>query len=237
MKKTVCAILAFVLILSMALPAFAANETRISVKASKTEVTVDDEIEITVAFDKKAKNISVLELIVPIDSDAFKYVEGSVKEELPSVSNMLIGDASYRERSSDLFCNWVDISATIPDSAKTIFTFKLKVTEHAKNGEYTFKLSDDCFLTDADDKDIFFDSESCVVKVNGSPETVVESKAPNAQITPEGAVNGGDVLQNNGTVEAEIVEKENDALTWIIIGAVILVAAAIVIVFSKKGKK
>ncbi len=234
MKKIISVILVLVLMLCMAVPAFAANDTSIKVSASKSEVTVNDEVEITVAFEKKANNISVLEMLVPIDSDAFEYVEGSAQEKLPTVSSMLIGDASYRERSRDMFCNWVDIQSTIPDSASEIFTFKLKVTEHAKNGEYTFTLSEDCFLTDADDNDIFFDVVPCTVTVSGSPETAVESKAPNAQITPEGAGNNTDASQN--VVEGEIVEKGNDGAAWLIIAAVVA-ACAVVVVFATIAKK
>lgn len=248
MKKTVLTILALVLMFSMACPAFAANDTQISVMASKSEATVGDEIEFTVLFDKKAGNISVLELIVPINSDAFEYVQGSAQKKLPTLSEMLTGDAAYREKNNDMFCNWVDIQSTIPDSANEIFTFKLKVTEHAKNGEHTFGISSESFLTDADLEDIFFDTVSCTVKIAGSPETAVESKAPDAQTTPQSADVQNNMADNNGNTAASTAEaladgnSENSGgnnAAWIIIAAVAVVCVIVVVIVltGKKKKK
>ena len=233
MKKTVSLILIAMLVFAFACPCFADNQTQIKVSASQTEATVGDEIEITVAFDgTPANNICVLELVVPIDKDAFSFVEGSALQSLEKASGMTTSAAQYREKSADVFCNWVDVQAVIPTSTTTIYTFKVKVTEYAKNGEYTFALSGDSFLTDENIEDIFFDAHSCKVTVTGSPETPVESSAPNAQVTPVGAG------QNNigtGNV-ADPIEKGNDSLIWIVLGAVVLLGAGAVILVKAKKK-
>ncbi|MBQ2661833.1 MAG: hypothetical protein IJF80_04170 [Clostridia bacterium] len=233
MKKTVSLILLAMLLFAFACPSFAANKTQIKVSASQTEATVGDEIEITVAFEgTPANNICVLELVVPIDKNAFSYVEGSALQSLEKASGMTTSAAQYREKSADVFCNWVDVQSVIPESTTTIYTFKVKVTEYAKNGEYTFALSEDSFLTDVNIEDIFFDAHSCKVAVAGSPETPVETEVPNAQVTPDGAGQNNIGLEN----VADPIAKGNDSLIWIIIGAVVLLGAGAVI-FVKAKKK
>ncbi|MBQ9832332.1 MAG: hypothetical protein IJO48_01225 [Clostridia bacterium] len=237
MKRFISIMMTAILMFCLAVPTFAANQTKINVSASSAQAVPGDEIEITIAFAAQpADNISVMELVLPFDTSAFEYVEGSAKQVLPSLTGMTTGAAAYRERSGDMFCNWIDVQAAIPVSTTDIVSFKLKVTEYAKNTEYTFDLSDECFLTDADDNDIFFDTQAAKITVSGSPETKVEETSDAQNGTNNNTTLPADSEQT--TPEAEADKDSKDGFAWevILIIAAILVACGIVVVFAKKAR-
>lgn len=170
-RKLKAAALVLVIVIMMGSAAYAANGTVISVTSSSVAVSPGDIVDVTVAFAPLASgNISILELCVPIDTNAFAYVEGSAKKFLESTQNT-ISAAAFRQNASDVFCNWVDITSAIGKNTTAIYAFKLKVNDSAANGTYPLNLEAKSFITDADGKGISFTAQGTAITVKGSSAT------------------------------------------------------------------
>ncbi|MBQ2662211.1 MAG: hypothetical protein IJF80_06135 [Clostridia bacterium] len=129
MKRILSVFLAVALVLGIAIVpmlAFAEAEVEFAVTVDNPTPQVGDEINVTVAFTKCPANVNVLELVIPIDTEAFEVVGTAPTYDLQKNDNTA-GDASFKNENSEVFVNFVDVAEPLKEGSSTITTFKLKV--------------------------------------------------------------------------------------------------------------
>ena len=154
MKKLVSVLLVFVMMLSMAVPAFAAAEAKVTLAADKTKIAAGESVELTLSIDKAMSEVGTFELRVYYDTEKYDLT-GSVAGKncgttIPAISKKPIADKSgnlyYKVAAFDALNGYFDITAgtiaTLTFTAKedivgtadttftlNVFTFKNKVSQ------------------------------------------------------------------------------------------------------------
>ncbi len=138
----------------------------VSVSVSKEVIAPGETVTVTVAFEQlSTRNISVMELIIPINMDAFSFVQDSAQFFLEKSENT-IGDAIFLSAKNQFFCNYVDVSSPIPSNSGTICTFKLTAKQNIDNVIASFDIADTSFMCDAYLNDIAYTSTGSTVTIS-----------------------------------------------------------------------
>lgn len=182
-KRTIALILSLVILSSMAPGIAFADDPEpahaITIKTSKAFVSSGDIIDVEVLFSKPVTgSISVLELWIPIDTSYFTYVEDSFNYYLQKHgdSEYAVGDGRYIPEKKQVFCNWVDVSGTIPASATDICSFKLRVNQGLSNGSTAM-------LTLVDGKSFLEDENAHNIPFSITPAYVTVGTGPDNRLT------------------------------------------------------
>lgn len=146
----------------------AATSPVIKITASKEVVTPGETITVTVAFDPLwVTNLAVMELIIPINVDAFTFVQDSAQFYLSKGENA-IGDAIFLTAKNQFFCNYVDVSTPLTSKTTTVCSFKLTAKQNVDNVTSVFEIADTSFLCDPYLNDISFTAESATVSISSA---------------------------------------------------------------------
>lgn len=138
----------------------------VSISTSKEVVAPGETITVTVSFDPLyVTNLSVMELIIPINMDVFSFVQDSAQFYLEKGDNT-IGDAIFLSAKNQFFCNYVDVSKPINYKATKICSFMLTAKQNIDNAAASFELSDTSFMCDANLNDIAYTSRGTTVTVS-----------------------------------------------------------------------
>ena len=203
-RLTACLLVLIFLVSCAVTPAAAVTDqdkAQISVTVSETNPEINETITVTVSIDNyptMSPRISAMNISVSFDTNCFEYVPGSATSVLKTNTND-ITSVSYDESETVSFAYVYANSkkATLPTTAKNIFTFRLKVraTLEAKTAT-TFSVNELTLYNGKDD----------------SKYTLIECKTPNvAEVT---AWPKRPVILINGTNEYAAVYSEDVTLTF-----------------------
>lgn len=102
MKKLVSVLLVFVMVLSMAVPAFAAAEAKVTLAANKTKIAAGESVELTLSIDKAMSEVGTFELRVYYDTEKYDLT-GSVAGKNCGTTNPAISKKPMTDKSGKLF--------------------------------------------------------------------------------------------------------------------------------------
>lgn len=162
MKKLVSVLLVFVMVLSMAVPAFAAAEAKVTLAANKTKIAAGESVELTLSIDKAMSEVGTFELRVYYDTEKYDLT-GSVAGKNCGTTNPAISKKPMTDKSGKLFykVSAIDmVNGSFDIAAGTIYTLTFTAKEDiVGTADTTFTL--DVFFT-------FKDKVSQVREVEGS---------------------------------------------------------------------
>ena len=121
MKKYFSILLAFIICIINVIPAFCANaesepdSVEINIIADNQSPNVGDIITVSVLFESCPKNINTLEIIVPIDTEAF-----IISDDAPSYcltkNSETVGDCAFRKNGSEACIIFIDVNKPLESS-------------------------------------------------------------------------------------------------------------------------
>ena len=131
MKKLVSVLLVFVMVLSMAVPAFAAAEAKVTLAANKTKIAAGESVELTLSIDKAMSEVGTFELRVYYDTEKYDLT-GSVAGKNCGTTNPAISKKPMTDKSSKLFykVSAIDmVNGSFDIAAGTIYTLTFTAKE------------------------------------------------------------------------------------------------------------
>ena len=159
-------------------------EIVVSMSADNDTPSIGEIITVTIKFEKCPANINTLELVIPIDTEAFEaittYENGIQVSPTYNLQKNIntTGGSCFRANGSEAFINFVDITETLTATAATVMTFQLKVKAA---GTIAISESDSFFVDESTSKDITWTSNAVTVE----PTTqTTNTSAPNPIQTP-----------------------------------------------------
>ena len=131
MKKLVSVLLVFVMVLSMAVPAFAAAEAKVTLAANKTKIAAGESVELTLSIDKAMSEVGTFELRVYYDTEKYDLT-GSVAGKNCGTTNPAISKKPMTDKSGKLFykVSAIDmVNGSFDIAAGTIYTLTFTAKE------------------------------------------------------------------------------------------------------------
>lgn len=131
MKKLVSVLLVFVMVLSMAVPAFAAAEAKVTLAANKTKIAAGESVELTLSIDKAMSEVGTFELRVYYDTEKYNLT-GSVAGKNCGTTNPAISKKPMTDKSGKLFykVSAIDmVNGSFDIAAGTIYTLTFTAKE------------------------------------------------------------------------------------------------------------
>ena len=131
MKKLVSVLLVFVMVLSMAVPAFAAAEAKVTLAANKTKIAAGESVELTLSIDKAMSEVGTFELRVYYDTEKYDLT-GSVAGKNCGTTNPAISKKPMTDKSGNLFykVSAIDmVNGSFDVAAGTIYTLTFTAKE------------------------------------------------------------------------------------------------------------
>lgn len=140
----------------------ALNNT-VSISFSKEKASADEEITVTVSIIPASDALNAFELYIPASTDAFDFIESSMKY-LIALDKDGVGGCAYNKATKEIMCNYADL--TTPISTKTdVLKFNVKIRESFEGGNASLELSNQSFMLDGKGNSLAVGFESSKVAV------------------------------------------------------------------------
>ncbi|MBQ2661834.1 MAG: leucine-rich repeat protein [Clostridia bacterium] len=186
-------------------------------KFSSDKAKANDELTVTVSIVPASSALCAFELSIPVSTDAFSYVDGSLKY-LATLDKASVGGASYSAIKKSIMCNYSDITAPLIGETN-ILEFKVRVNESFEGGKAVLETASQSFMLDGKGTSIPIEN-SCTelvvyaehpefeYTVDGSRATITRYKGKSSTVVIPDTISGFDVVaiadkvfENNMTLE------------------------------------